>query len=109
VCGVLFFGLCGLVVLLVPFLDRGGKTRMVLNALAALAVAFFIFMTAWSWFSGTGQGALRIMLGSLLVAVVLFLLIPFARAQTTARWVVYACLAITVIAFLSASGWELTR
>jgi quinol-cytochrome oxidoreductase complex cytochrome b subunit len=109
VCGVLFFGLCGLVVLLVPFLDRGAKSRMVLNVLAALAVAFFIFMTAWSWFSGPGQGVRQIMLGTLLVAVVLFLLIPFARAQSAARWAVYVCLAISVIAFLSASGWELMR
>jgi quinol-cytochrome oxidoreductase complex cytochrome b subunit len=48
--GVLFFGFCGLVVFLVPFLDFGasrGRPRLVLNVLAALAVAFFIVMTAW--------------------------------------------------------------
>jgi cytochrome b6 len=48
--GVLFFGFTGLVVLLVPFLDVGaprGGPRRVLNFLAALAVAFFIVMTAW--------------------------------------------------------------
>lgn len=48
--GVLFFGFCGLIVLLVPWLDfraaRGGSRRC-LNALAALAVVFFIVMTAW--------------------------------------------------------------
>ncbi len=61
VLGVLFFGFCGLVVLAVPFLDVGavrGWPRRLLNVLAALAVAFFIIMTARglsdavdSWFS----------------------------------------------------------
>jgi quinol-cytochrome oxidoreductase complex cytochrome b subunit len=109
VCGVLFFGLCGLIVLLIPLLDRGGRSRTALNGLAALAVAYFIFMTAWSWFSGASQGALRIMLGSLLVAVIIPLLIPFTRPQTAARRAVYGCLTLTVIAFLFASGWELLR
>jgi quinol-cytochrome oxidoreductase complex cytochrome b subunit len=47
--GVLFFGFCGVVVLLVPFVDFGasGSRRRVLNFLAALAVLFFIVMTAW--------------------------------------------------------------
>lgn len=48
--GVLFFALCGLVVLFVPFLDRGaaqGRPRRFLNLLAALAVLGFIVMTAW--------------------------------------------------------------
>jgi quinol-cytochrome oxidoreductase complex cytochrome b subunit len=50
VLGVLFFGLCGLVVLLVPFLDVGaseGRPRRLLNLLAALAVIGFIVITAW--------------------------------------------------------------
>lgn len=50
VLGVLFFGLCGLMVLLVPFLDHGaarGRSRHLLNGLAALAVLGFIVMTAW--------------------------------------------------------------
>jgi cytochrome b6 len=45
--GVLFFGACGLIVVLVPFLDRGPISRRVLNVLAGLAVMFFIVMTAW--------------------------------------------------------------
>ncbi len=48
--GVLFFGFCGLVVLAVPLLDIGasrGRSRRILNFLAALAVIFFIVMTAW--------------------------------------------------------------
>ena len=47
--GVLFFGFCGLVVLVVPFLDFGAGRRWprrVLNVLAVLAVAFFIVMSA---------------------------------------------------------------
>ena len=47
--GVLFFGFCGLIVLLVPFLDFSASSRLprrVLNFLAAAAVAFFVVMTA---------------------------------------------------------------
>jgi quinol-cytochrome oxidoreductase complex cytochrome b subunit len=61
VVGVLLFGFCGLVVLIVPFLDVGGFRgwpRRVLNVLASLAVVFFVVMTARglsdavdSWFS----------------------------------------------------------
>ena len=50
VVGVLFFGVCGLVVMFVPFLDRGaeeGRPRRFLNFLATLAVVFFIVMTVW--------------------------------------------------------------
>ena len=48
--GVLFFNFCGLMVLLVPFLDYGaaqGRSRHVLNVLATLTVLGFIAMTAW--------------------------------------------------------------
>ena len=47
--GVLFFGFCGLVVLVVPFLDFSASAAGragVLNFLAAAAVVFFIVMTA---------------------------------------------------------------
>jgi cytochrome b6 len=47
---VLFFGFVGLVVVLVPLLDRGaprGRVRLVFNVLAAAAVVYFILMTAW--------------------------------------------------------------
>jgi quinol-cytochrome oxidoreductase complex cytochrome b subunit len=47
--GVLFFGFCGLIVLIVPFLDFSVSSRWprrVLNFLAAAAVVFFIVMTA---------------------------------------------------------------
>ena len=49
--GILFFGFLGMMVALVPFLDRGaaaGRPRRVLNFFAALTVAFVIFMTARS-------------------------------------------------------------
>jgi len=49
--GILFFGFLGLMVALVPFLDRGaaaGRPRRTLNLFAALTVAFFVFMTARS-------------------------------------------------------------
>jgi quinol-cytochrome oxidoreductase complex cytochrome b subunit len=45
--GVLFFGLCGIVLIAVPFIDRGRRTRRILNALAAIAVGFIIVMTIW--------------------------------------------------------------
>ena len=45
--GVMFFGLCGLILISVPFLDRGQRTRRVLNSLAILAVIFIVVMTIW--------------------------------------------------------------
>jgi quinol-cytochrome oxidoreductase complex cytochrome b subunit len=50
VLGVLLFGVVGLVVMFVPFLDRGaneGRPRPILNGLATLAVIYFIVMTIW--------------------------------------------------------------
>ena len=50
VIGVLFFGLCGLAVLLVPFLDRAalpGRPRKSLNLLALVAVVGFVVLTIW--------------------------------------------------------------
>jgi cytochrome b6 len=50
VLGSMFFGFCGVIVLLVPFLDYGasrGRPRRLLNALAVLAVVGFIVMTVW--------------------------------------------------------------
>jgi len=48
--GGLFFGLCGLIVFLVPLLDlraAQGRSRPILNVLAAIAVIGFVVMTAW--------------------------------------------------------------
>jgi cytochrome b6 len=45
--GVLFFGVCGLALLAVPFLDRGPLSRKILNKLAVVSVIFIIVMTVW--------------------------------------------------------------
>jgi quinol-cytochrome oxidoreductase complex cytochrome b subunit len=107
VCGVLFFGFCGLVLLLIPFVDRGSRTRRVLNVLAVSSVAFFIVMTAWGWFSGATEGSLRLVLGSLLVIIVLPLLIPFTEPQSSTRQALYASLTVAGLVFLIASWWEM--
>lgn len=106
VVGVLFFGVCGLVVLLTPFLDRGRPHRMVLNGLAAIAVAFFILMTAWGWFSKADEAGLRVILGALLTTIVLFLLIPSTKPKTGSRQVVCGLLALVVLVLLAATCWE---
>jgi quinol-cytochrome oxidoreductase complex cytochrome b subunit len=106
--GVLFFGLCGLVVLLTPFLDRGRTNRAILNGLAAVAVAFFIVMTAWGWFSKAGEMSLRIILGALLTTIALFLLIPSTRPQTAARRALYGVLTLAVLVLLVAAYWEVS-
>ena len=49
--GILLFGILGLMVVLVPFLDRGaaaGRPRRVLNFFALLTVVFIVFMTVRS-------------------------------------------------------------
>ena len=65
---------------------------MILNALAAVAVAFFIVMTAWGWFSKADEAALRIVLGALLTTIALFLLIPSTNPKTGARKTLYGAL-----------------
>lgn len=106
VLGVLFFGICGLVVLLVPFVERGARMRRVLNALAALAVAFFIVMTAWAWFPAATEMSLRIILGALLTLIVLTLLVPFADPGSGSRRALYGVLTITGLVLLAVTLWE---
>ena len=106
VVGVLFFGVCGVVVLLTPFLDRGRTIRTILNGLAAGAVAFFILMTAWGWFPKADETALRIVLGALLTTIALFLIIPSTNPKTGARQTLYGCLALAVFVLLAAACWE---
>ncbi|MFI5455952.1 MAG: cytochrome bc complex cytochrome b subunit [Isosphaerales bacterium] len=106
VLGVMFFGLCGLIVLLIPFLDRGRAGRAVLNVCATLAVAFFIVMTAWGWFPAANKLGLQIMLGALLAAIIVPLLIPFTRPGTGARRAVYSSLAVAILVFLAATWRE---
>jgi cytochrome b6 len=106
VVGVLFFGACGLVVLLTPFLDRGPTNRTILNGLAAVAVVFFIVMTAWGWFSKADQNVLRIVLGALLTTIALFLLVPSTNPKTGARQLLYGFMALAVFVLLAAACWE---
>jgi quinol-cytochrome oxidoreductase complex cytochrome b subunit len=114
--GVLFFGFCGLVVLLVPFLDRGDRARRVLNGLAVLAVVFFIVMTAWGWFlmprDATSEVALgvmrfRVILGTSLFGGVSMLMMPFLERGEPLRRVVSILIALSVVVVIAATAWEL--
>jgi cytochrome b6 len=107
VVGVLVCGLGGLAVLLVPFLDRGPRTRRTLNLLATLIVAFFIAMTAWGWFSDETEAGLRIILGTLLTLIVLALPLPFTDPGTAPRRALYTALALGALMFLGATAREL--
>ena len=106
VVGVLFFGVCGLVVLTTPFLDRGRKSRAILNLLVAIAVTFFILMTAWGWFSKADEVLLRIALGALLAVVVLVLLIPSTQPKASTRSMLYGLIAAAAVVLLVAACWE---
>jgi cytochrome b6 len=106
VLGVLFFGLCGAVVLFVPFLDRGPRSRAVLNGLTAVAVGFFIAMTAWGWFSRDEEVVLRVILGALLVAIVLPLMLPFTQPQSKLRRSLYGALSLAALVLVVAGCWE---
>ena len=106
VIGILFFGLCGLIVLVTPLLDRGPVSRRVLNVLVAIAVAFFILMTAWSWFSKPDELVSRIALGALLVAIALSLLIPSTRSNTSMRTMLYGFIVAAVAVVLAAVCWK---
>jgi cytochrome b6 len=107
VVGILAFGIAGLAVLLVPFLDRGSRTRRLLNLLAMLAVAFFIVMTAWGWFSAETEVHLRILLGILLTLIMLVLLLPFTDPGTVLRRALYTLLTLGGVFLLAAAAREL--
>jgi cytochrome b6 len=109
VVGILIFGFAGLVVLLVPFVDCGPRTRGMLNVLAVLAVGFFIVMTAWGWFSADSQLGLRIMLGGLLSLIALSLLLPFTDPGTTLRRTLCALLTLGGLLLIVATVSELLR
>lgn len=115
--GVLFFGFCGLVVLVVPFLDRGGRSRLALNVLAASAVGFFIVMTSWGWFDYPPQSpeevirrAVRMMciMGSGLAAGALGAGIPFTERGGPARRGLYLLIALAAVVLVAAAAWEIT-
>jgi quinol-cytochrome oxidoreductase complex cytochrome b subunit len=106
VVGILAFGLAALAILLVPFLDRGDRTRAVLNAFAVLAIGFFIVMTAWGWFSAADDAGRRIGLGLLLSLIVLTLTIPSTDPGGGARRTIYGLLAIGLLLLLAAISRE---
>ncbi|MFH1918485.1 MAG: cytochrome bc complex cytochrome b subunit [Planctomycetota bacterium] len=105
VLGVLFFGFCGAVVLLVPFLDWGERSRLVLNYLAAVAVAFFIVMTAWGWFPN--NLGLSLILGAGLSLGTLVLLFPFVDPGTPARSLLKVSVAVAGFILVAVTVWEL--
>jgi quinol-cytochrome oxidoreductase complex cytochrome b subunit len=106
VLGVLFFGLAGLVVLVVPFLDRGPASRKALNALAALAVLFFIVMTAWGYFDDRER---QLILGLSLLLGVLMLPGPFLERGQRLRWLLFITMAIVAVSLATAIAMELVR
>lgn len=106
VVGVLFFGGCALVVLMTPFLDRGPASRSILSVLAAVAVVYFIVMTAWGWFSAADEMAQRVGLGGLLFVVVLPLLLPSTSPGSGARRMLYGTLTVAVLVLIVAFSWE---
>lgn len=106
VLGVLFFGVCGLVVLVVPFLDQGPRSRSVLNMLAGVSVVFFIFMTAWGYFD---QLTLQIILGSFLMLGMLLLILPLLRRPGRFHRLTYLAIALVSVLMVAAVAWEISR
>ena len=114
--GILFFGIAGLVVLVVPLLDGGNRSRGTLSALAVVAVGFFIVMTAWGWFSYP-EGApsevvrqtlrLRGIMGSALSFGVLLLGLPFLERGGSARRGVMLLLALAAALLIVLTAWEM--
>jgi len=104
--GVLFFGAVGSIVLLVPFLDRGDRSRRALNFFAGVSVIFFIVMTAWGWFD---ELPLQIILGTSLLLAVLALADRFLQRGTPSRRALGVAAALTVLVLIAAIIRELTR
>ncbi|MHC4404223.1 MAG: cytochrome b [Planctomycetota bacterium] len=114
--GVLFFGGCGLIVIIVPFLDRGERSRQMLNVLVVPWVAFFIVMTAWGWFLMPTDAPsetvwkvirLRTIMGTSLFAGMLILTLPFLDRGGGTRWAVTRLVGLAVIVVAAATVWEL--
>ncbi len=79
----MFFGFCGLFVLLVPFLDFSASSRWprrVLNFLAAAAVVFFIVMTARGPVGRPGRLVFPLPVLSARMKTLLTTLLPFDAA-----------------------------
>jgi len=105
--GVLACGAAGLVVLLVPFLDRGetpGRARMVFNLLAAAAVTFFIAMTAWGFFD---KLQFQLALGGLLFAGVLALSVAALERGAPLRRLVILLSVLSSLVCVGMLAWGL--
>jgi cytochrome b6 len=100
VVGVLLSGVAGLGVLFLPFLDRGPVSRKVLNFVVAIAVAFFIVMTSWGYFSLPEEFNRRMMLESLLLLLTLPLMLPFTEPRQIPRRIVVGGWVLVLLAFL---------
>lgn len=107
VVGVVFFGFCGAVVLLVPFLDRGRQSRKILNLLVLISVVYFIAMTAWGWFSELDEARFMVILGGLLSVLTLVLTLPFLDRGTLGRRIVNKLLLLAAFLMVAATVWEL--
>lgn len=105
VVGVLTFGFCGLVVFAVPFLDLGNFCRRVLMGLAGLAVAFFIAMTAWGWF--TANALYATILGCFLTTGVLAMTVFFLHRKETGLRTFYSTFVAGMIILVVAIRWGL--
>jgi hypothetical protein len=94
------------VVLLVPFLDRGRRSRRLLNALLLAAIVFFITMTAWGWFSGADEVGRRVALAALLTLIVLTITVPFTQSRSGIRRTLYGFMMLVFWVLVAAVGWE---
>lgn len=103
VVGVLFFGFCGLVVLVVPFLDYGKHSRRMLTGLAGLAVAFFIVMTAWGWFPNSLL--LAVILGAGLTLGILAMTVFFVDRKETGVRVFNVLFVVGLVVLIAAIRW----
>ncbi len=103
VVGVLFFGFCGLVVLIVPFMDLGTHSRRALAALAGLSVAFFIVMTAWGWFPKSLLWAT--VLGSSLTLGMLAVKVFFLDRKETGIRIFYIFFVLGLVVLIAGIRW----
>ena len=103
VLGVLFFGLCGIVVLMVPFLDRGPLSRRILSILVGISVFGFIVLTAWGFFDHLGP---QLILGSSLMLGTLVLVLPLSGTHGRVRQMVYIAIGLSGLTLLASVAWE---
>ena len=93
-------------VFLVPFLDRGRRSRQTLNVLAGAAVLFFIVMTAWGWFDEPSR--MMILGTSLSIGMLLLAFLFTDRGTPTRLGVLILAAFLTVLLIVSVADflWE---